>query len=238
MRHEFSARFGPAFCGVAALLLSTCNGPAPLDYTEAHPVSAVPQVVRAPASYAGGQDPFAGAAGSQRLAAVVSGYLELGHGPLTITASIPSPAASALAETRIAALRQRVIAAGVPAASIGTATVTGGEPDTITLSYEQFVAVVPSCGDFSTSLSFNPDNRLYPNFGCAEQRNLGEMVADPADLVRAVAPLPTDTSNAMRVISAYHSGQAPNVTQGSLEQSADQNAASGSSVGAAGSSTR
>ena len=53
----------------------------------------------------------------------------------------------------------------------------------IRVSYLRYVAEPPQCGDWSTNLAYEPMNLPYPNFGCATQRNLGVMVANPADLL-------------------------------------------------------
>jgi pilus assembly protein CpaD len=57
-----------------------------------------------------------------------------------------------------------------------------GEPP-IRVSYLRYVAAPPQCGDWSTNLAYEPMNLPYPNFGCANQRNFGAMVANPADLL-------------------------------------------------------
>ncbi len=53
----------------------------------------------------------------------------------------------------------------------------------IQISYLRYVAQGPDCGDWSKNLSHDPQNLPYPNFGCANQRNLAAMVANPADLL-------------------------------------------------------
>ena len=58
------------------------------------------------------------------------------------------------------------------------------------------------------------------------------MVADPADLAGMRRPAPSDTANAERVVHIYHVGGRNGVArQNALENAADQNAASGSTVG-------
>ena len=53
----------------------------------------------------------------------------------------------------------------------------------IRVSYLRYVAEAPTCGYWPTNLAEQRDNGNYPNFGCANQRNLAVMVANPADLV-------------------------------------------------------
>jgi pilus assembly protein CpaD len=52
------------------------------------------------------------------------------------------------------------------------------------LSYLQFVASPPDCPDWSENVGADPQNMPWPNRGCATQRNLAAMVANPEDLVR------------------------------------------------------
>ena len=53
----------------------------------------------------------------------------------------------------------------------------------VRLSYLRYVAEAPTCGYWPTNLANQRDNGNYPNFGCANQRNLAVMVANPADLL-------------------------------------------------------
>jgi len=53
----------------------------------------------------------------------------------------------------------------------------------IRVSYGRYVAEGPQCGDWSTNISRSGDNLPYPNFGCAQQRNLAAMIVNPADLL-------------------------------------------------------
>jgi pilus assembly protein CpaD len=60
----------------------------------------------------------------------------------------------------------------------------------IRITYTRFVAEAPECGDWSTNLAEDPRNVYYPNFGCAQQRNLAAQIANPADLLgpRTMSP--------------------------------------------------
>jgi pilus assembly protein CpaD len=53
----------------------------------------------------------------------------------------------------------------------------------IRISYLRYIAQAPQCGSWPTNLAREPNNLPYPNFGCATQRNLAAMVANPADLL-------------------------------------------------------
>ncbi len=53
----------------------------------------------------------------------------------------------------------------------------------IRVSYLRYIADAPECGAWPTNLAREPNNLPYPNLGCANQRNLAAMVANPADLL-------------------------------------------------------
>jgi pilus assembly protein CpaD len=53
--------------------------------------------------------------------------------------------------------------------------------DAIVLSYERIAAIGPVCANWSEDVTHNPENIPYPNYGCASQRNLAAMVANPTD---------------------------------------------------------
>jgi pilus assembly protein CpaD len=243
------ARLGPVLAVLAGVtLLATCTEPVYQDYTQRFPIGTQPETVNLPAHFVSSADPFAGAAAAESFDTLVEAYLDRGHGPITIAARAPDARGSRLAPARMEQLRQRLIAAGVPASAIRLQLASEGEPDTVTLSYERYTALVPTCGDWSARMDFNPLNIDYAGFGCAQQHNLGVMIADPADLVSMRRAQPSDTANVERVIRQYRGvpAAAPVATESQkngLQGSADLNAASGSSVGAGaggsgGSSTR
>jgi pilus assembly protein CpaD len=60
----------------------------------------------------------------------------------------------------------------------------------VTLSYDRIAAVGPTCGDWSEDVTRNRQNLPYPNYGCAHQRNLAAMTANPTDLVVPAAETP------------------------------------------------
>jgi pilus assembly protein CpaD len=70
-----------------------------------------------------------------------------------------------------------------------------GDPSApLRLSYLQFVAEPPDCPDWSENVGRDPQNMPWPNKGCASQRNLSAMVANPEDLIhpRGETPRPSE----------------------------------------------
>ncbi len=53
----------------------------------------------------------------------------------------------------------------------------------MTVSYDRIAAIGPTCGDWSSDAGRNRDGIPYANFGCASQRNLAAMAANPTDLM-------------------------------------------------------
>ena len=60
----------------------------------------------------------------------------------------------------------------------------------IRLSFHRLAAMPPECGDWSANIARDRQNVPYPNFGCASQRNLAAMIANPTDLVLSAEETP------------------------------------------------
>ena len=109
----------------------------------------------------------------------VRNYGYEGRGDLTI--AVPSGsrhrASARLGQINLAAHR-----AGVPSNRVRIVQKPGGL-DTITLSYDRIAAIGPTCGQWGSDITRNPDNLPYENWGCASQRNLAAMTANPTDLM-------------------------------------------------------
>jgi pilus assembly protein CpaD len=83
-------------------------------------------------------------------------------------------------------IRRAMYGAGLdPRAVVLEPYYADGNPSApLRLSYLQFVAAPPDCPDWSENIGRDPQNMPWPNKGCATQRNLAAMVANPEDLVR------------------------------------------------------
>jgi pilus assembly protein CpaD len=111
-------------------------------------------------------------------------------------------------------------AAGMPRHSIAVRPYHVADPAqsaTVRLNYSRIVAEAGPCGLWPEDLgpSFNPtygENVPYWNLGCANQRNLAAMVANPADLVQPRAETPEWTARRTTVLERYRAGQ-PTGTQ-------------------------
>jgi len=75
------------------------------------------------------------------------------------------------------------------------------------LSFTANTTVAPECGDWSAdALESNPSNKPSKNFGCAVQRNIGQTVADPGDLIQAQPGTGGAASRTDEAIRAHQSG--------------------------------
>ena len=128
----------------------------------------------------------------------VRNYRHEGRGPLNIAVSRYSggPVSQRIQSVRLVAQR-----AGVPSQRVRVIDKPYGS-ETMTLSYDRIAAIGPTCGDWSEDVARNPHNLPYPNFGCATQRNLAAMAANPTDLMfpaqetpRGSATRAVDTKN-------------------------------------------
>jgi pilus assembly protein CpaD len=83
-------------------------------------------------------------------------------------------------------VRKELRKAGINPRSVALEPYFGnGDPAApVRLSYLQFIAVPPDCPDWSENIGRDPKNMPWPNKGCASQRNLAAMVANPEDLIR------------------------------------------------------
>jgi pilus assembly protein CpaD len=70
-----------------------------------------------------------------------------------------------------------------------------GDPQPpVRIAFLRYAAEGPTCGKWPSNVAENPRNVNYENFGCAQQKNLAAMVANPADLLgpRTMTPASAD----------------------------------------------
>jgi pilus assembly protein CpaD len=112
-----------------------------------------------------------------------------------------------------------IVQAGVPNHGIGIRPYDANEKAIapLLLNYPQMVADVGPCGLWPTDLgpSYDPDhfeNRQYYNFGCASQRNLAAMAANPADLVQPRGEAPVYRAKRTFGMEKWRKGESPATT--------------------------
>lgn len=135
---------------------------------------------------------------------------------------VPDPGRS-LAPRRASELQRALQGRGIAVAPPALLDPGMAAPGTVFVAATRYVATPPSCPDWSKRSETDHDNLPPSNFGCATERNLGVMLADPADLVRGRDHAGQDGDASTLGIQRYRAGkttplQAPN-TQSSGETS-------------------
>jgi pilus assembly protein CpaD len=128
-----------------------------------------------------------------------------------IVISAPSGSANEGASMQAAdEARRLLISTGYSETTIAVeAYQTSGRDAPVRLSYMRYVADAPNCGqDWSQNLAQTYQNTPYPNMGCAGQRNLAVMVANPADLLGPRTMTSRDSNRRDDMYSKYVKGQA------------------------------
>ena len=112
-----------------------------------------------------------------------------------------------------------VVAAGIPNHGIGIRPyhANGNRVAPLRLNYPQVAAQAGPCGLWPQDLgpTYDPnhyENRPYYNLGCASQRNLASMVANPHDLAQPRAETPAWTAKRTFGTEKWRKGESPATT--------------------------
>jgi pilus assembly protein CpaD len=191
----------------------------PTDYRQRHPI-VVQEADRTIEVFVG--TGRGGLTASQRtdVTAYAQTWLHEGTGPIAIDLPVSTPNARAATQS-LQDIQAIFSSVGVPARGVTVRRYTPPNPAqfaTIKLNYPKITADAGPCGLWPEDLgpSFrNPiyqDNRPYSNLGCASQRNMAAMVANPADLVQPRPESPSFTTRRSTVLGKYSRGE-PTATQ-------------------------
>ncbi len=192
-----------AVVAVAACAAPQVTGPS-LD-ADAYPLrlkkSTVSMVVRIPP--AGGK---IGLTNEARIRAFVRDYRRRALSQMVVSTA---PGGNTVASRELAeSMRASLVTAGMQEGDIivkpGLAEID--RSDVIILSFRGASVVIPECGDWSGTSSFDPSNSLHTNYGCAYQRNFGLMLADPRDLVRSQPEGDPDPTRRTLGVDAWRTG--------------------------------
>jgi pilus assembly protein CpaD len=112
-------------------------------------------------------------------------------------------------------IRSVLASAGVPPRAIATRKYQPADPGTLAtvrLVYPKMVAEAGPCGLWPNDLGPTSDptynqNGTFWNLGCAHQRNLAAMVANPADLVQPRAETPVYVERRTTVLEKFRKGE-------------------------------
>lgn len=138
-----------------------------------------------------------------------------GTGTIAIDVPVETPNARA-AQTVYQEIRGLLASTGVPGNAITRRSYQMDDPralPTIRLSYPKMAAVAGPCGLWPADLGpniFDPgynENKQYSNFGCANQRNLAAMVANPSDLEQPRSEAAAYTPRRTIAFDKYRKGE-------------------------------
>lgn len=82
------------------------------------------------------------------------------------------------------------------------------KPRPIVIRFMAYKANVPECGSWESQNNPNRINQPSENFGCATQRNIGLMVANPKDLIKMRTPDGAMAARTADILEKYASGEA------------------------------
>lgn len=133
-------------------------------------------------------------------------YKEEGSGPIAISHGGARAGGEAIAD-----VRRALEDAGINPSRIVRGT--SGNRRLLTLAYHRPVAVAPQCGHWPRDVGRERERVPYPDFGCATQRNLAGMVANPRDLMGAQPETPASGERRGRVWSKYVGGDTAAASQ-------------------------
>jgi pilus assembly protein CpaD len=186
----------------------------PDDYRQRHPI-VVEERVRNTEVFVGSFRGGLTAAQSADIVAVGQNWLREGTGVITVEVPANTPNARAAQDSR-REVYSLLAGAGVPANAITSRNYTPNDPRqfaTLRVSYPLIAATAGPCGTWPEDLAGSiknksyQSNRPYYNLGCASQRNLAAMVANPSDLVQPRAETPVYTARRTYALDKYRQGQ-------------------------------
>ncbi len=115
---------------------------------------------------------------------------------------VDSPLTAARASAVAAFVQRRVPTSQPQARRVGLGGGTG-----LRLIVGRYLVVPPECPNWGKPSYGDPMNTLGSNFGCANQVNIGLMIADPGDLVRGRRLTPGMAGAAVLGIERYRAGE-------------------------------
>ena len=141
-------------------------------------------------------------------------WMHEGTGVISADVPVATPNARAAADS-LREIHSMLLAAGVPQRGVVVRRYRPENPRhlaAIRLSYPKFKAEAGPCGTWPEDLGpsiHNPsyfENKEYFNFGCAYQRNMAAMVANPSDLVQPRPETPPYTIRRSAAFEKYRKG--------------------------------
>jgi pilus assembly protein CpaD len=220
LRAVFAAGCAAMVCGCNTDQKITGAPTVPSDYRLRHPITITEKDRTFQLFIGDHRDSLTGSQRAELLAFAQSWRREATGGviiALPVGSSNARSSAGALGE-----IESILAATGVPRGSMAVHKyrVSADTLATVRVSYPRIAAQAGPCGLWPEDIgpSFDRDyfeNQPPWNFGCATQRNLAAMVADPTDLVQPRAEAPVYTMRRTTVLEHYRTGAPTSSTENS-----------------------
>jgi len=191
-----------------------------IDPTQRHPIMVSQQPSTMALRVARGSQGLTPAQKGQ-IATFLERYRVADAGNSKLVIAVPSGSPNESAAVRaVGEIRQLITAYGFSEANVAIEPYHDGRDAgaPIRLSYLRYVAEGPECGRWTTNLAEDYRNLPYPNFGCAQQRNLAAQIANPADLLGPRTMEPADQERRAVVSDKYRQGRPTGAEKSSDER--------------------
>ncbi len=230
MSKSFTTKLAAPLCFATLLIVAGCktatspvvtNSFFPVDYRERHPIRFDENERSVQLLVGSGRGEMTA---SQRAQVTALGGAWRRESTGIIVIDVPTGTKNERAAQYAVREAQSVLrATGVPARAV---RVRKYEPPQtsdlgpVRISYTRIEATAGPCGEWPEDLGVSPtpsltgmapsiDNRPYWNFGCAAQRNLATMVANPEDLIQPRPETPAYAGRRQTVMEKYRKGEDP-----------------------------
>jgi pilus assembly protein CpaD len=208
----------------AAVTLSACytprdeTGAVPSDYRLRHPIT-VGERDRSMVLFVGANRGGLTPAERAEVGAFAHAWRHEATGGIIIDVPVGTRSQAAAAVS-LREVRSIFTAVGIPPHVVKINSYTPKDATTvatITLNYPKVAATAGPCGLWPADLGpaqgvMHAENQPYYNLGCASQRNLAAMVANPADLVQPRAESAAYASRRNTVFDKYRRGESTATT--------------------------
>src|SRR4051812_48051542 len=189
--------------GIVLLALAGCgNGNVRPDAREVHAIHVEMRPVEL--VLMPGLDGALSPADSKRVKDFVDGWRDRGRGPLRV--AMPARLGQRAQDKLLGDLKGLVKRRGADAKAVMLVEAFANAAG-VSITFDDFVAVAPVCAGESVSMSSRGANVASPEFGCATQRNIAVMVANPADLIDPAASGDASAARGALVIQNHRLGK-------------------------------
>ena len=182
----------------------TNDSRATVDWERAHKINVTSHFVTTPIEVSSDSSALAPVE-QAKLAKMVADFIQVGGGAMEV-ATPKGTGDNEQALARAEVVRNHVLRLGALPREVAIRISDIGGEGPVVVSYERFTALPPTCRPMDRNMAFNPGNLPPDTFGCATQRNLAEMISNPADLVRMRQGRSNDATRRTKAVRDYRTG--------------------------------